>query len=223
MSNSVLVNNLDNTHLVYLRDFILDEVEADIVYLQNKTIGKNHKQGVNYHYKAWYKAVDQVVFGDTVTPKTDPGPYIIEKNGEITAYACNGVVMSDGFYAQAGSKFHAYIKCDGCSRPRNKNVDFGDEGDEDILRETFRSDSKGEEIQRAEKILLKVYPNPSNKGFTIAFPKVEGEFIISVINGKVVKRGDVVESSILILLPKGIYFIKWINKDGIQTQKMIAL
>ena len=117
-------NNVDkNNHLVYTRDFILDEVESDIVYLQNKTIGKNHIQwDPNYRYKAWYKAYDQIVFSKDQSPKTDPGPFIIEKTGEVTAYACNGVVMKPGFHTKQGSKYHAFVHCDGCSRPREQGI-----------------------------------------------------------------------------------------------------
>lgn len=109
---------LDGNYLVYLRDFVLDEVEADIVCLQNKTIGKNHVQTNGYKYKAWYKAYDQILIGHLVTPKTDPGDYIIEDSGEITVHAGNSITLSPGFHAQADSYFHAYIYYDGCSRPR---------------------------------------------------------------------------------------------------------
>ena len=118
MQASVDNDNLDDNYLVYLRDFILDEVEADIVCLQNKTIGKNHIQSPNYKYKAWYKAYDQILIGNLVTPKTDPGDYIIEDSGEITVYAGNSITLSPGFHSQAESYFHAYIHSEPCSRPR---------------------------------------------------------------------------------------------------------
>jgi len=123
MQASVDDDGLDDTYLVHTRNFILDEVEADIVYLQNKTIGKNHIQwDPNYRYKAWYKAYDQIVFSKDQSPKTDPGPFIIEKTGEVTAYACNGVVMKPGFHTKQGSKYHAFVHCDGCSRPREQGI-----------------------------------------------------------------------------------------------------
>lgn len=224
MQESVDDDNLNDNYLVYLRDFILDEVEADIVYLQNKTIGKNHVQWKpSYRYKAWYKAHDKIVFGSNVTPKTDPGPYIIEKTGEITAYACNGVLLTDGFHTKQGSSFHAFEYCVGCSRPREKSGNSGNEEDEGEMRQKAPLKIIEEKKQGTEISQLKVYPNPSDKEFTIAFSKVEGEYIISNVNGKIIQKGDVYKSSMLIHLSEGIYFIKWINKNGIQTQKMIAL
>jgi len=54
MQESVGDEDLDDTYLVHTRNFILDEVESDIVYLQNKTIGQNHIQWDPYYrYKAW--------------------------------------------------------------------------------------------------------------------------------------------------------------------------
>jgi hypothetical protein len=105
-------------YLVYLRDFILDEVEADIVCLQNKTIGKNHKVDPTYKYRATYKAYDQILIGNLVSPKTDPGDYIIEKTGVVDVHAKNSITLSPSFHTQSGSDFHAYIYYDGCSRLR---------------------------------------------------------------------------------------------------------
>ena len=227
MQKSVDSDNLDDTYLVHTRNFILDEVEADIVYLQNKTIGKNHIQwDTNYWYKAWYKAYDKIVFGDTVTPKTDPGPYIIEKTGEITAYACNGVVLKPGFHAQAGSKFHAFAHCDGCSRPREQgmktNTGENNENRTDEKQALQTHHFNSNDIPH-QKTVLKVYPNPSDNGFTIEFPEIEGKYIISNTNGKLVEESKVLSKTIFIQLPKGVYFLKWINKNGIQTQKIIAI
>src|SRR5690554_118141 len=229
MQKSVDNDNLDDTYLVHTRNFILDEVEADIVYLQNKTIGKNHIQwDTNYRYKAWYKAYDKIVFGDTVTPKTNPGPYIIEKTGEITAYACNGVVLKPGFHAQAGSKFHAFAHCDGCSRPREQGMKTNNvenkknresRTDENQMLQVDE-DTAGDNHQNSG---LKVYPNPSENGFTIEFPEMNGSYIITNTNGKIVNENRVLTQTIFIELPKGIYVVKWINTNGIQTQKIIAL
>lgn len=94
-----------------------NEIESDIVYLQNKTIGKNHVQDVpSYKYRAWYKAFTRIEIGNLVTPKTDPGNYVIEKTGDITVYAGESVVLKPGFHAQNGSTFHAFIKRE-CARP----------------------------------------------------------------------------------------------------------
>jgi len=70
----------------------------------------------SYKYRAWYKAFTLIEIGNLVTPKTDPGDYIIEKTGDITVYAGESVVLKPGFHAQNGSTFHAYINRT-CSKP----------------------------------------------------------------------------------------------------------
>ena len=48
---SVDENNYEDVFLVHTRNFVVNEVESDVVYLQNKTIGKNHVQYVtSYKY-----------------------------------------------------------------------------------------------------------------------------------------------------------------------------
>jgi hypothetical protein len=170
MEQSVIENILDSTYLVHTRNFILDEVEADIVYLQNKTIGKNHVQwDPNYRYKAWYKAHDQIIFSKDKSPKTDSGPFIIEKTGEVTAYACNGVVMKPGFHTQQGSKYHAFVHCDGCSRPREQGMKTNNgENNENRVDEiqALKVNSFNQKDESHQKTVLKIYPNPSDNGFT---------------------------------------------------------
>ncbi|WP_146194215.1 T9SS type A sorting domain-containing protein [Brumimicrobium oceani] len=227
MQESVDDDDLDDTYLVHTRNFILDEVEADIVYLQNKTIGKNHIQwDPNSRYKAWYKAYDKVIIGDTITPKTNLGPFIIEKTGEVNAYACNGVVMKPGFHTQQGSKYHAFVHCDGCSRPREQGMKTNNGGsnesnaDEKLALHVVPNKSEDDIHQ---KTVLKVYPNPSDNGFTIEFPEMNGFYIITNTNGKRLKESKVLSKTIFIELPKGIYFVKWKSTNGVQTKKIIAL
>lgn len=112
-----------------------NEIESDVVYLQNKTIGKNHRQNdPTYKYRAWYKAYTRIEIGYLVSPKTDPGDYIIEATGDITVYAGESVVLKPGFHAQNGSAFHAFIKRE-CAQPSmnvpvygylpdSENIDF---------------------------------------------------------------------------------------------------
>jgi hypothetical protein len=199
-----------------------------MVYLQNKVIGKNHVQwDPNYRYKAWYKAYDHIVFGDSVTPKTDPGPYIIEETGEITAYACNGVSLKPGFHAKAGSRFHAYVQCDGCSRPHEKSGMAPSGGN---------SSANGEHEERSGWIEtdthepekeneLQVFPNPASGEVTIVFPAAQGEYVISDANGRIYMQQPVGEENKIsyLGLPKGVYILKWRGGKSVQTKKIIVL
>lgn len=115
--------DLNPIYLVHTRNFVVNEIESDVVYLQNKIIGKNHVQGVpSYKYRAWYKAYTRIEIGNLVTPKTDPGDYVIEATGDITVYAGESIILKPGFHAQNGSTFHAFIKQDCAQPPMNVPV-----------------------------------------------------------------------------------------------------
>ncbi len=172
-----------------------------------KIIGKNHLNwDPNYRYKAWYKAYDKVVFGSNVTPKTDPGAYIIEPTGEITAYACNGVHITPGFHAQNGSKFHAYTHCDGCSRPRGKSEVENPNSNNTDNEETNNILLEPRDTHLSEqKMELKLFPNPNSGKCTVVFPQASGEFVISDINGRIVTQQKVEKENktTVVSLPQG--------------------
>lgn len=222
MQASVDEDHLDEMYLLYTRNFILDEVEADIVYLQNKVIGKNHVQwDPNYRYKAWYKARNQVVFGESVTPKTDLGPYVIEKTGEITAYACNGVTIKPGFHAQSGSKFHAFAQCDDCYGNKKSATTPSGNGQNTAQAEPAQGNVPG----TAPDAELNIFPNPTTDRFTVVFPQASGQYCIGDLNGRILEYGQVREENktYSLRLPKGVYYITWFTNGGTVTKKIIVL
>jgi len=71
-----------------------------------------------------------------------------------------------GFESQSGSKFHAFIGCDGCSKPRSAEV-----GDYIDLNETNETQAPREVVntldQDKKEVEVLIYPNPSNGEITI--------------------------------------------------------
>lgn len=228
MQKSVEDNQLNEDYLVYTRNFILDEVEADVVALQNKVIGKNHNQGLaNYKYRAWYKAHSRIEIGNMVTPKTNPGDYIIESTGDITVYAGQSVSLKPGFHAQAGSDFHAFIAYDGCSRPREegKSSDSNSqtmELDNNAVQQLNDiGDSKNETT-----LDIVVYPNPTRGSFVIKVPKEQlgGSYTIVNANGIVLQTGVInITTDKKIELPNGVYFVHWRYNETLRIKKIIVL
>lgn len=134
--------------------------------------------------------------------------------------------MSDGFEVQQGGKFHAYVQCDDCSRPRMQGMNTNDEGNNQNSTDengALQTDPNILENENSQNSGLNIYPNPSENGFTIDFPKANGDFIILNTKGKHIKEGKVLSKTIFIELPKGIYFVKWIYKNEVQNQKIISL
>lgn len=229
MQKSVEEDDLDEDFLVYTRDFILNEVEADVVALQNKVIGKNHNQTIpNYKYSAWYKAYNRIEIGHKVTPKTDPGDYIIEATGDITVYAQDSVIIKSGFHAQPGSNFHAFTHYDGCSRPRGKSKSSAqNEGTTNVSKEISRS-SIVNNTQSKTKFgnSVVVYPNPNNGKFKIVIPgdQVGGKYSIVNNSGIVLREGTFYEHNEKTFdLPNGIYYFQWIYGGELEIKKIIVL
>ena len=226
MQASVDNDSLDDTYLVYTRNFILDEVEANDVYLQNKVIGKNHVQWMPYSYKAWYKAIHDIVVGHSVSPKTDPGDYIIEKTGDITMYACHEINLKPGFSAEAGSNFHAFVLCDGCARPgehNNKSADPSTGGENETLR--VKKSQKNQATESIDQLSLKVYPNPTSGQTNVVFPLAAGSFTVCDINGRIIVQQKL-ENNIkthYLNLSKGVFYLKWTNETTVITTKIFVL
>lgn len=226
MEASVHDDGLDDTYLVHTRNFILDEVEANDLYLQNKIIGKNHVQWMPYSYKAWYKAIHDIVVGHSVSPKTDPGDYVIEKTGDITMYACHEVNLKPGFRAEAGSNFHAFVLCDGCARPgehNNKSADPSTGGENETLG--VKKSPKNQASESIDQLSLKVYPNPTSGQTTVVFPLAAGSFTVCDINGRIIVQQKL-ENNIkthYLNLSKGVFYLKWINETNVLTTKISVL
>jgi hypothetical protein len=151
MQASVEENDYNDIFLVHTRNFVVNEIESDVVYLQNKTIGKNHVQNnPSYKYRAWYKAYTRIEIGNLVSPKTDPGDFVIEATGDITVYAGESIVLKPGFHAQNGSSFRAFIKRDCAQPPMNvpvyaSSIIFPEQVKETIALKTIKNISELEE------------------------------------------------------------------------------
>lgn len=224
---SVDDNNYDASYLATTTRFLLDEVEAEEVFMQNKVIGDNHLQSdPSYRYKAWYKAARTLCFGELVTPKTDKGPYVIKNTGIITAYAGVAVVLKPGFHTQPGSVFHAYIE-ESCPPPPG----IAPQPDEELAQEWIEApfalgDSEKEtaslDEQNAE---IELFPNPSSGIVTLRLPPdCLGTYEICSLSGPCMQQAEPKEAEIELQLQPGVYFFRFTNKQGQHfTRKLIVL
>jgi hypothetical protein len=212
----------DPTFLESTTQFLLDEIEANDVYLQNKVIGDNHVQWMSdYRYKAWYKAKNILTIGEKVTPKTDEGAYIIKASGDITVYAGDAISIKPGFHTQAGSSFLAYIHND------EEDCSFSGMAPNQSESEKLKVDgnyldAETEKNQLKEKLNLsrdlQVFPNPSDGNITILFPyDIFGEYEIVNSLGRVVFKNEIPkEQKVQVQLDKGIYVLKFQNSSLIK-------
>jgi hypothetical protein len=212
----------DQSYFDNLRDFLNDEVEGFIVPLQNKVIGENHAQNANYEYKAWYKSRDQVIIGSNVTPKTDPGDYIIEQTGNITVYGGKSVLIKSGFHSKAGSTFHAFIReASDCYGDYGKSEDItSSNSDNENTAETFMEKSTTKEVLK-----IKLIPNPNygNFIFEVNQTNPKGSLYVYGLDGKLYYQQSVNQTQTRLDLPikNGLYLVVYKTAREMQTIKLI--
>lgn len=207
------------------------EIQHDDFCFQNQTIGKNHVQtNPNLRYKARYTAYTSINAGHLVSPKTDPGDYIIEKSGDIVLQAGGYISLKSGFEVQAGGTLHAFIGIENCSRPRTaeffpseSNLDENDDNlpAQDITENGTQSIARNDEIQ------LRIYPNPSTGviNYEVDDNSVGYEYRIHSYHGKLVEEGIIQRKNaqLRIELSKGIYYFSIQGMNEIKTEKIIIL
>jgi hypothetical protein len=217
--------NLDQSFLYNTRNFIVDEVEADHVKLQNKIIGKNHIQNLpSYKYKAWYKASLSIELGREVTAKTDVGDYIIESTGDITTYAGESVTIKPGFHTKQGSSYRAYIGYQPCN---NKSLLSHD-------TESSNDQLSSNGVNVASRVLdplylneIEMYPNPAKDFFNIKVTEnwIEGKIKIVTMSGVIMQSETIinVNQRISSQFKSGTYIIVFTSKEGISISKLLFL
>lgn len=226
MKASVMEQDLELEYLVHLRNFILDEVEADVFALQNQVIGENHVQAPNYKYRAWYKAKQEIHIGREVTPKTNPGDYIVQATGDIRVRAGNSISLKTGFHAQAGSDFHAEIWSTPCDRPREDDKSLSTNNDDNNEGENFgRRQSLHNEMGANDKQFMQLIPNPNEGNFQIKlnYDNPEGMVYVYNMTGSLmhIQKVKLKESTLNLNLESGVYIIRWSNGVFTETKKMI--
>jgi hypothetical protein len=221
-------SGMSDDDLVQLRDFIVEEVEANIVCLQNKVIGKNHLlSDPSYKYKAWYKAEREIRIGAQVTPKTDIGDFIIEKTGEVTVYAQNVVTMLPGFHTHNGSYFHALISGDGCQRPGmiKKPDEIEQIASRNLVVEAIEEEISLEQESLVEQV--QIFPNPNQGEFSVYLPEryANADFeIIDVFGNSISRLKQTAQTTKFKLdLKTGLYFLKINENQQLETLKFTIL
>ncbi|CAM1370977.1 T9SS type A sorting domain-containing protein [Tenacibaculum xiamenense] len=219
-----------------LVDFLVNEVEAEEVALQNKVIGENHTLSSNYRYKAWYKGWKKVSFGSNITYKTDPGDYIIKKTGDITSFSGGAVTLEPGFSVEPGGTFLAYIdqkRRDNSAwydcyyyGPRNgEQTSTATDSNLDDLENSIETDTPD---KLTENKLL-VFPNPNSGKFTLQVNKTSngGRLEIFSLDGRLVFRQQILKTKTNVLadLKPGLYGIVYYPNDTneeVQTTKLVV-
>jgi len=213
----------DAVTAVDLKFFLLDEIDPYIVVLQNYKIGWNTNTA--QVYTTWYHGTGQVLIGNLVTPKTNPGDYIIEQNADVRVTSDNLIHLFPGFHAQAGCEFHAYIVQENCisgHAPESYDVTEGTNDDTENLNQYPDLD----EQQKNEEITFSIIPNPNPGNFNLVVPGIiEDGTTISLydLSGKIIFSGQLTtnRTNFSLQLEKGLYLVVLTSNEKRTTEKLI--
>ena len=206
-----------------------DEIPADIIqplinavinqdlYLQDKTITDARN----------YIASNKIEAGNSVTTSIPNGNFILTSGSNVSMKAGNQIVLADGFVANSGSIFIAQIgpiQCDGVESQQYRSSIQNQESI--VSAEVYNEQSKlNEEVvyRKEEKVItkeesLKIFPNPSDKYFTIQTTEIPIQIILYNSQGVQLIDYSKIESNFTKIdlsgEASGIYFLKIRKADG---------
>ena len=156
----------------------------------------------------------------------------IINSGSTSYQAGSEIILQDGFHAQKGSDFHAYISSTNYSCDEKNLYLYHDQENEEshdhshsATLQTHQNLSLQEVIQNRK---ITIHPNPNNGSFTIDanFPLTDiGNLKITNLMGATVYETQKVASNTVQLQnpAKGTFFVVMILKDGsVLTRKMVV-
>jgi len=151
-------------------------------------------------------------------------------NGECNQPACSQSTISDGTY-------YYDLTINGCNGKTADNVGFitvlhGHKMNPQITdstQETIASKNFNSSEVENNKIKVEIYPNPNAGSFTIKLAgssdqKTNNKIIIYDAMGNSIQKTEMLNEAITIDIsaqPKGMYFIKIENEQGIKVEKII--
>src|SRR5699024_7392323 len=89
-----------------INDFILNEIEPWHLFLQNDHLGAQARS--DYTYRSLRRGYT-ITTGHLVTPKTDPGDYVVEPNANLKLYAGDEIDLKPGTHIKSGATAHLKI------------------------------------------------------------------------------------------------------------------
>ncbi|HRO76465.1 MAG TPA: T9SS type A sorting domain-containing protein, partial [Crocinitomicaceae bacterium] len=167
-----------------INDFIKNEVEPWYLGLQNENLGAQARS--NYTYKAFRRAKYSIVVGNLVTPKTDPGDYVVEPNADLRLEAGQQIVLKPGVHIKNGATAHLKIAYQECFETNGLRVQDPVSAHSEEVNDLQRDDYLTTNI--VEKEMITVFPNPTNGNFTVKTDNIINVITIYTINGQLIER-----------------------------------
>ena len=161
----IVLEESDDADVDAINGFVLNEVEPWYLGLQNQHLGAQARS--NYTYKAHRRARFRITTGHLVTPKTNPGDYNVEPNADLRLEAGESIHLKPGTHIKAGAKAHLFINYATCSGSSSMIVN-NDEINANEASKVENHLANAPENGNSKTDFIKIFPNPSDRQFTIA-------------------------------------------------------
>ena len=225
----VNLSESDPANKLQLKDFILNEVEPEVLGLQNQNFGSQARS--NYLYKGKYRAKKEIRVGDEVTNRTDIGPFTIEENAFVEMRAGQKIHLKPGFKAEYGCYYHGKIDYEQCNSLKSNPTP------DDSVNPLGHSVQQYQEVEPKEKEDLftpenrasqwRVYPNPSRGSFKILNTdnRTPDEVLVYSVSGRLIYRSVHFENGndIEYTFSDGVYLVKIKKDNNVITKKVVVI
>ncbi len=186
-------------------------------YFQNKTETEKILE---------FQSGSTIEAGSYVDVGTTSGPYNVVPNADVTFVANDEITLSDGFTAQTGSEFDAYISpviIPLCGEHRSSNQSSNTNNDKkahaDVNRIAYANISPNPTSQNTE---IKFGVTSSRHLYLKIFDSY-GREIKTIINNIEFKAGSYVYNFDASILNPGVYYCKLLSEGEEKTMKLIKI
>jgi hypothetical protein len=149
---------------------VLSSLSTDL-YFQNQMV-----TGTETH-----NAMDKIEAGRSVTSAVPVGDYVVKSGANVTFHAGNEIILSDGFVAEAGSSFHAFVDpFFTCTQYPIGRLTNNDDNSHSVIKHyevELIEKSQTLSANKPTETIFKIYPNPSNGDISIEYNLNNSDFV----------------------------------------------
>lgn len=207
--------------------FIMAEADIYNSYIQNRKYGFNANP--NSYYKVDVFSPHHIFIGSNVTQRTNFKEVEVQHNANLHCQAAESISIKPGFYARAGSVFHAEIEPYGCETTKSMTQSTTNSQNPNVKIVDPLTTNAAINSEKQTPLFL-IYPNPSTGlvHLELQNPANNSNFTYQIYNlsGKLIYSGqsdmDTESAVVQLNLEKGMYLVHLQQNNTSYTQKLVV-
>ncbi len=205
---------------------VLSSLSNDL-YFQNQTVTVTET----------HNAMNKIEAGRNVTSAVPVGDYVVQSGANVTFQAGNEIFLSDGFVAEPGSDFQAYVDpfftCTQYPMGKMAKDDSNSYPIIKVYEVDLIEESQTISAYNPTEAIFKTYPNPSNGDVSIEYNLNKSDFVEITLHDNCgrplykLKNKSPHEAGTYLIklngidLPSGVYYCVLQANDIIKTKEII--